>query len=349
MANANVGDKPQIGSDKEEDDLFGDKEHELTKDGKRMRKLMRKRAANGEEDLWGSSDSDSDDSDTESVKTNKTEKKEESGKEKESEKSAPPSAEKDRSRAGSRQPPNGRSTASPSRGYTPGASQPGSGSVLLAQRATGQDSPRKARGQSPGGRSRTSPEGRSVSPTPRAGSPSLGRSGSPGAPAGSTSPPVKPTQKNRNATSESQSPLRDGTSASTPGTASSTSTPGAGGSGSGSNKRKNSPAPSSSMSGPSDNRLNKKKKRSSATPTPTPGPDIAPFDGMITARDVVDWFRQKGKMANGAEMQELVNAFKPRIIAVPDKKDDQQKLFLAAVKEVSERAGTKMVVRQQYR
>lgn len=53
IANANVGDRPQIGDDlDDEEDLFGNKE--LTRDGRKLRKMMRKRM--GSEDLFGDSD-----------------------------------------------------------------------------------------------------------------------------------------------------------------------------------------------------------------------------------------------------------------------------------------------------
>jgi transcription initiation factor TFIIF subunit alpha len=53
LANANVGDRPQIEEDmSDEEGLFGD--HSLTADGKRLRRMMRKRV--GSEDLFGDSD-----------------------------------------------------------------------------------------------------------------------------------------------------------------------------------------------------------------------------------------------------------------------------------------------------
>jgi transcription initiation factor TFIIF subunit alpha len=53
LANANVGDRPQIEEDmSDEEGLFGD--HSLTADGKRLRRMMRKRM--GSEDLFGDSD-----------------------------------------------------------------------------------------------------------------------------------------------------------------------------------------------------------------------------------------------------------------------------------------------------
>lgn len=44
MANANVGDRPQIESDSDNDSLFGDKPT-LTSDGKKLKKLMRARGS----------------------------------------------------------------------------------------------------------------------------------------------------------------------------------------------------------------------------------------------------------------------------------------------------------------
>ena len=53
MANVNVGDRPQIDSgedeDEEKDDLFGDK---LNIEGKRLRRMMKKRDAN--DDMYDS-------------------------------------------------------------------------------------------------------------------------------------------------------------------------------------------------------------------------------------------------------------------------------------------------------
>lgn len=55
MANANVGDKPQIEEDdEEEDDLFGDK---LNTEGKKLRKMMKKRSNGQADDVFGESDS----------------------------------------------------------------------------------------------------------------------------------------------------------------------------------------------------------------------------------------------------------------------------------------------------
>lgn len=53
IANATVGDRPQIEDELEDElDLFGDKE--LTRDGRKLRKMMRKRR--GSEDLFDMSD-----------------------------------------------------------------------------------------------------------------------------------------------------------------------------------------------------------------------------------------------------------------------------------------------------
>ena len=53
MANTNVGDKPQIAVDDDDDDLFGDK---LNTEGKRLRRMMRK-GLNGQADDLFESDS----------------------------------------------------------------------------------------------------------------------------------------------------------------------------------------------------------------------------------------------------------------------------------------------------
>ncbi|EIW72848.1 hypothetical protein TREMEDRAFT_12890, partial [Tremella mesenterica DSM 1558] len=329
MANANVGDKPQIDSGSDSDDLFGDKEQKLTQEGKRVRKMMRKRGEKGDEELWRSSSSSESDSESDSVKT---EKKETDDKDTDKEKGLETSAaEKEvRSRANSRGPNNGRPTASPSRrSHTPAVtSQPGSGAALVAQRATGQDTPHRSRGNSPISRSRTPTDARSASPTPRGVSPSL---------SGAVSPSkTRPTQKSRDSSSKSQSPNLESASAQG---SSSALQPGTGTS----NKRKTSPTPPF----PSDNRLNKKKKRLSATPTP--GPEVEPFEGMITPQEVVAWFKEVGKSHTGVAMNDLVLGFKKRILASGDKKDEQQKMFLSSVRSVTEQGDGKMMrLRPEY-
>lgn len=48
VANANVGDRPQIDAEDDEDDLFGDKS--LDDEGKKLRKIMRRRMRENGED-----------------------------------------------------------------------------------------------------------------------------------------------------------------------------------------------------------------------------------------------------------------------------------------------------------
>lgn len=57
MANANVGDKPQIEEDlSDEEDLFG--ENELTADGRRLKRMIKKRRDPKDKDLFGSDTDD---------------------------------------------------------------------------------------------------------------------------------------------------------------------------------------------------------------------------------------------------------------------------------------------------
>jgi transcription initiation factor TFIIF subunit alpha len=176
MANATVGDRPQI----EEDEDSDEERERLNDNGKQLRKALRKR---GElDDIFGSedevskqykardtlADNQDSDSDAESVKTEKsTEKKKE-------ERPVPGSAERP-SRPTSLPGVPGRRTSSPAhrRPHAPSKDKaqtapPGAGAALLAQRAaTGLASPRhkrtasphasSGRGQSPGSVPRRKP------------------------------------------------------------------------------------------------------------------------------------------------------------------------------------------------
>lgn len=174
LANRNVGDRPQLEehTDNEEEDPFA-----LTSEGRRLRRMMRKRGEE-ERDLYASDSDDDDDSDSD-LEDLEREKEKEKEKEKEREKER---EERNGSRAGSAQ-PSERSTNSPSK---KGVHKAGAGAALLAKRAASRGASPSvrsragsplARGSSPDGRA-SSPAGRADSPAGRASSPA-GRSGSP--------------------------------------------------------------------------------------------------------------------------------------------------------------------------
>ena len=255
LANANVGDRPQIesGDESDDDDLFGEK---LNGEGKRIKRMMKKR---GERDDLFDDDSD-EESDEEEVKEEK--------KEKPQEKPAPPSVERP-SRPSSRGPGSRAATSpGPSRsGLTSpsksGTAPPVSGAAFLAQRAaTGGASPRRNRQGSP-----LSSSARGGSPdvaSARGSSPSSAREGSP---APGTARPHNGGGPSKKRKSTSESPAPDGP-----------------------NKRRTSPTGSAAGSDAGMSR--KKKKSASATPTPR---DIDPFPGMITREEVITWFKNNGK------------------------------------------------------
>jgi len=314
-----VGDKPQIDEDEDgEGDLFGDN---LNQEGKKLKRMMRKRLNGQADDLFSESDSvgiafrqcvradqgqDEESPDAETVKADKDKDKE---KDKEGQKSVPPSAERP-SRPPSRGPTTGRGTSSPTgRRSNPlptsgkaSTAPPGSGSALLAQRAASRGaSPHRSRQPSPLNRRATSPEtgnGRTVSPATSAGGtspPASGRATTP-----TSTAPAEPKQGKRKTTSES--PFKDDPS-------------------SFAQKRKPSPSPSA----PGGNRDRKKKKSAWTTPTPA-GPDIAPFPGMITQSDVLAWFKRQGGVS--VPMSVTISEFKQRIVDAGARKEDNQKLFL---------------------
>ena len=193
LANRNVGDRPQLeenSDDDDEEDPFA-----LTSEGRRLRRMMRKRGEE-ERDLYGSDSDDDSDSELEELERDREREKE---KEKEKEKE-----ERNGSRAGSAQ-PGERSSNSPNKKAMPKA---GAGAALLAKRAASRGASPSvrsragsplARGSSPDGRA-SSPVGRAGSPAARAGSPAA-RAGSPAARAGS--PAVHGKRK------ATESPMRD--------------------------------------------------------------------------------------------------------------------------------------------
>lgn len=188
LANRNVGDRPQIEEKVKSDDDDEEDPFALTSEGRRLRRMMRKRGEE-ERDLYGSDSDDDSDSELEELEREKEREKE---KEKEKEKE-----ERNGSRAGSAQ-PGERSSNSPSKKGVPKA---GAGAALLAKRAA-------SRGASPSVRSRAgSPLARGSSPDARASSPA-GRASSPaaraGSPAGRAGSPA--THGKRKAT---ESPMRD--------------------------------------------------------------------------------------------------------------------------------------------
>ncbi|RSH92734.1 hypothetical protein EHS25_008180 [Saitozyma podzolica] len=352
LANANVGDRPQIEEDmSDEEGLFGD--HSLTADGKRLRRMMRKRM--GSEDLFGDSDDDSDSSE-DTVRSEKP--KESKDAQADGERSAPGSAERP-SRPPSRG-PNAARTSSPSgrprQPPTPGKAStapPGSGHSLAAQRAFSRGaSPRRSRGNSPLGRG-TSPEtraspgpsGREASPVPgqsqsqgqgqgrgmsppagRAGSPVIRREASPapGVPGGGIPSPTGSASG-----SGSRSKQLKRTESPTPG-------PGAGSAGgTPSSKRKSEPGDNNAR--PKD--PPRKKKKSSNTPTPGPE-EIPSFPGMISRDEILAWFRKQPALV---PMPNAISAFRQRILDAKERQGDNQNLFLGWVSRLTSTEPGKML------
>ncbi|ODO07389.1 transcription initiation factor TFIIF subunit alpha [Cryptococcus wingfieldii CBS 7118] len=341
LANANVGDRPQIANDDEdEDDLFGD--NNLDDEGKKLRKIMRKRMRENGEDYDMDEDSDSD-SDDESVEEKKEEKKE---KEKETE--APKTSSEPSSRPTSRPPtartasPSSNSNAhrfpSPKKGKASTA-PPGSGASLLAQRAA-------SRGASPRPGSHGSAAGQATSPLGRASSPGSGSS--PGSRATSPvvrgSSPASGANTGRGGSPASGSASREASPASTSGpqpkrNPSPTKNPSAPGTPS---KRKSSPGASDSRPKPPK----KSKKSSSTTPVPQPT-DIPPFPGMITKEDVLSWFRGNQKQA--IPMNEAIGAFRKRIVGAGPNRDANQKLFLGWIRQLADQEQGNLRLKAEYR
>lgn len=305
LANANVGDRPQIGDedDDEDDDLFG----KLTSEGKRLRKVMRRRGE--DEDLYASSDSNSD-SDSDEELAAEPEKKD-----------TPGSAERPSrpiSRSGSRGPDS--ASGSPSRHDRPLPA----GVALLAKRGASRGaSPHRSRAGSPLARG-SSPNGRSGSPSlnGRAGSPMSGRGSSPAASGREGTPGAdgRPKSKSAKRKATSQSPLAD-----SPG-----STPG-------------SPVMSDTGSPAGDPERKKKKKNGRASGSATPAPyEGESFPGMITREQVLTWLRSQ---PTDIPMRSAINAFSGRITAAGDDKEKNQKLFLHWVKELTERGESSKVLK----
>ncbi|ORX34102.1 hypothetical protein BD324DRAFT_683542 [Kockovaella imperatae] len=320
LANANVGDRPQIEEDEDDDDddLFGDG---LNQEGKRLRKMMRKRGVM--EDEFGTSESD--DSDTETVKSQPTDQKE---KDKEGEKEKDKDKETDRAR--SREPsaaPSDRSSRPQSRGpHSRGTSSPtsrrpqlpnpgkastappGSGSALLAQRAAGGGvSPRHSRQTSPVGRGQSPVEGS------RAGSPAAGSREASPTPSASGGSGRKPGQHPIGQPQKRKTPVASQSPGPSPGSSS--------------NKRK--PSPTTSAGGSADPSRKKKKSGSS---TPTPGPEDQ-FPNIITREEVINWFRNGRKSI--VPMSEAISAFKDRIKSAGERQGDNQKVFLSIVQSLT--------------
>ncbi|WWC88121.1 uncharacterized protein L201_003025 [Kwoniella dendrophila CBS 6074] len=385
LANANVGDKPQIAEDDDndndaaEDDLFsGKKKKKLDDEGKKLRKIMKKRReeqGDDDDNMFSDDDDDeSDESDTESVNSKTSQNKD---KNKDKDKDGKSTTE-DQSRPPSRGPGSARGTSSPT-GKRPNGpmtgkastAPPGSGAALLAQRAA-------SRGASP----RPSNLG-------RAGSPLSGRATSPentsGNNARATSPIMRGNSPVPQSNSRGQSPVARGSS---PVTGSGQSTrdvspvPGGGASGSGKSSKSNSgkrkttsesPGPSGpsgqtqtaspSASGkrknsPSDNNGNgngnnrgTKKSKKSGSNTPTPGPpdldNIEEFENMITKQEVLNWFKSIKK--DYIPMSEAISAFRNRIMQVGKNRELNQKLFLGWMKMLADQEDKMLRLKEEYR
>ncbi|KAK8865657.1 hypothetical protein IAR55_000802 [Kwoniella newhampshirensis] len=370
LANANVGDRPQIGPDDDEDDLFGD--NELNDEGKKLRKIMKKRREENptENDGFLDTDEDSDDSDTESVNSKATDREKEKEKEKDGDKRRNSPVPEGLSRPPSRG--SGARTSSPSgrrahvsNSKRPNTAPPGSGAALVAQRAaTRGASPRphgSGRASSPLSGRAASPEntgGRGTSPAVRASSPAS-RAASPAPPSGAqgsspasvsgpstrdASPAPSSSQPGKNKAKRkttSESPVKE------------TSRSGAGPSPSG--KRKTSPtasagvADATSTSNGDASRLppkKKLKKKGSATPTPAPE-DTTPFEGMLTKQEVLEWFKKPGNQS--VESSQVIKAFRNRIRDSGVHMDANQKLFLGWLNAVADKnEGSVWTLKREY-
>ncbi|WVW80394.1 hypothetical protein I302_102375 [Kwoniella bestiolae CBS 10118] len=347
LANANVGDRPQIAEDDDEEDLFGEKK-KYSDEGKQLKKILKKRAEDGEDDNMFSDD-ESDDTDTESIDSKTSQNKDQ---DKDKDKDSKPSADGDRPSRPPSRGPGSRGTSSPTgkrpNGPMPGKAStapPGSGAALLAQRAASRGaSPRPsggARAGSPLSGRAASPEGRATSPVMRGNSPSRGQSPAPG-PARGSSPVSGPSTRDaspapasggsqkkstgngkRKTTSESPGPSTAGASTNSP-----------------SSKRKNSPSETANRAG--------KKSKKSGSNTPTPGPEeIESFPGMITKQDVLDWFRSLKKET--VPMSEAIAAFRNRIMNAGKNKEANQKLFLGWMKMLADQEEKMLRLKDEYR
>ncbi|WRT65928.1 uncharacterized protein IL334_002879 [Kwoniella shivajii] len=355
LANANVGDKPQIAEDDDEEDLFGEKKV-LDDEGKKLRKIMKKRREENDEDDLFDDEEDESDSDAESVNS-KTSQNKDKDKDKD-----PKSTVEDRSSRPPSRGPGSRGTSSPT-GKRPNAhmsgkaatAPPGSGSALLAQRAASRGaSPRPsggARAGSPLSGRAASPEGRAASPPMIRGNspvPLRGASPAPGHGATRGSSPVS-GPSTRDASPAPTSGSGSGKPSKTGKRKTTSESPGPSGpSGSGSanpspsSKRKTSPANSVEPT----NRPGKKSKKGSNTPTPAPE-EMPSFQGMITKQDVLDWFRSLQK--DTVPMSEAIGAFRSRIMNAGKNREANQKLFLGWMKLLADQEEKMLRLKDEYR
>ncbi|WVQ85602.1 hypothetical protein IAT38_007768 [Cryptococcus sp. DSM 104549] len=358
LANANVGDRPQIAEDDDEDDLFGDQA--LDDEGKKLRKIMKKRRREGQEGYDSDDDSDSDsDSDESAVQDKEKEKEKEKEPQllSERERSRPSSPSgKPHSRPHSRGPSGPRGTSSPagrpihpsSKKNKAATAPPGSGASLIAQRATSRGASPRLSGNPSAGRA-SSPLGRASSPE---------GSGS-GAGAGAGQPGLSQGR--------ASSPVVRGSSPATGSTRGASPAPGSGSAGG--STRDASPAPSAPSgsqgqaqgkkakpdagaggggkrkSSPSGDRRPKKPKKSKSS-TPTPGPEES-FPFMITRDEVVKWFREHAP--DGAKNTAAIGAFKSRIVQAGKNLKKNQDLFLEHIKLTTTSDGAMVRLKPEYR
>ncbi|OWZ55292.1 transcription initiation factor TFIIF subunit alpha [Cryptococcus neoformans c45] len=359
VANANVGDRPQIDAEDDEDDLFGDKS--LDDEGKKLRKIMRRRMReNGEDyDIDDESDSDSDDESTTSTQNKEKEKEKDKEKEKAKEKDATRNPSQPPSRPTSRLPtartssPSGSNLRypSPKKGKASTDPPPVSGASLIAQRATSRGAsprpsthggyiagrassplgraPSPAEGRGPGVTGQSQPASRATSPAVRGSSPASGG----GAATGGASP------------ASGGPSTRDVSPAPPAGRPSSRKENAAVSSSSSSAKRKSSPSVST-PSADAPPRPKKHKKTGSLTPAPAPE-DIPPFPGMITKQDVLGWFQRNKKKA--VPMNEAIGAFRKRIVDAGPNRDANQKLFLGWIRMVADQENGNLSLKPEFR
>ncbi|WVN85568.1 uncharacterized protein L203_100716 [Cryptococcus depauperatus CBS 7841] len=329
LANANVGDRPQIAAEGDEDDLFG--YNSLNDEGKKLKKIMRKRMKENGEDYDVDEDEESDsDSDSETeIKDKENEKENEDKKDPTSANASQPSP-----RPISR-PPTAR-TASPASKRFPSPKKgkastapPGSGTSLLVQRAT-------SRGASPRPTTPGSSAGRAASPLGRVHSLDGGLSrGTTPVDRGSSPPSVPTSAQGGSPTSAT----REASPAPSTGS-SQTGKKARPASGASSTKRKSSPSAGSS----SHNRPKKQKKGS--TPLSQPE-DIPPFPDMITKQDVLNWFRSNKKPS--VPMSEAIGAFRKRIVGAGTNRDANQKLFLGWIRLLADQEAGSLKLKSEYR
>ncbi|WWC68393.1 uncharacterized protein I206_102319 [Kwoniella pini CBS 10737] len=352
LANANVGDKPQIADEDGEDDgdLFGEKK-KYSDEGKKLKRIMKKRQEDGEDEDMFSDDDESDETDTESVSSKTSQNKE-----KERDKDGKPIDDQGSGSRPSSRGPGSRGTSSPT-GKRPNVplsgkastAPPGSGAAFLAQRAASRGaSPRPpggARAGSPLSGRAASPEtgnGRATSPVMRGTSPVPPSRGQSPAPARGSSPVSGTTSRDASPApgGNTKSKGKRKTDSESPG-------PGVGTTASPSGKRKNSPAEGNTNSnGGISNRPGKKSKKGSNTPTPGPE-DLPNFEGMITKQDVLDWFKSLKKET--VPMSEAISAFRNRIMNAGKNRESNQKLFLGWMKMLADQEEKMLRLKEEYR